>query len=72
VLLIHSRREVKEMNRKILFAVLALAIVLIATPYIGMAYAKPPTNALFYVPMEGFGGTSMEISQAGKSNNWIC
>lgn len=58
------------MNRKILLTVLALTAVLLATPYIGMVHAKPPTDVLFYVPMEGFGGT-MEIRQAGKSNNWI-
>ena len=31
------------MNRKILLTVLALAAVLLATPYIGMVHAKPPT-----------------------------
>ena len=31
------------MNRRILMIVLALAVVLLATPYIGMVHAKPPT-----------------------------
>jgi hypothetical protein len=57
-------------NRKILLTVLALTAVLLATPYIGMVHAKPPTNILFYVPMEGFGGTS-EIRQTGESDTWI-
>jgi hypothetical protein len=57
-------------KRKILLMVLALTAVLVATPYVGTVYAKPPTDALFYVPMEGFGGTQ-EYRQAGNSNNWI-
>jgi hypothetical protein len=59
-----------ELNRKILLTVLVLAAVLVATPYIGMVHAKPPTDTLFYVPLEGFGGTN-EYRQAGNSNNWI-
>lgn len=31
------------MNRRILLIVLALAVVLLATPYIGMVHAEPPT-----------------------------
>ena len=58
------------MNRKILLIILALTAVLLATPYIGMVHAKPPTDVLFYVPMEGFGGTG-EVRQVGNSNNWI-
>jgi len=57
-------------KRKILLMVLALTAVLVATPYVGMGYAKPPTDALFYVPNVGFGGTN-EWRQAGNSNNWI-
>jgi hypothetical protein len=59
------------MNRKILFKATSIIVVLLAASYIGMAYAKPPTDTLFYVTMEGFGGT-MEMRQTGESNNWIC
>jgi hypothetical protein len=63
-------REVIELNRKILLTILALTAVLLATPYIGMVHATLPTDVLFYVPMEGFGGTA-EVRQTGESNNWI-
>jgi hypothetical protein len=60
-------------NKKALFtvSVLALTVVLLATPHIGIVHAKPPAAVLFYVTMEGFGGTTGETRQAGNSNNWI-
>jgi hypothetical protein len=58
------------MNKKVLLAFLALAVVLLAAPYVGMGHAKSPEDVLFYVPMEGFGGT-IEYRQADDSNNWI-
>jgi hypothetical protein len=70
IIFIPAGREVKTMNKKILLMVLPFVIVLLATPCIGMVYAKPPTDILFYVPMEGFAGTT-EYRQADNSNNWI-
>lgn len=55
------------MNRKILLTVLALAAVLVATPYIGMTLATPLTPILFENHGLGFG--ELEYRQAG--NNWV-
>jgi hypothetical protein len=60
-----------EVSRRIILIVLALGAVLLATPYIGMVHAKPPTDVLFFVPMEGFGIGPSEVRNAGNSNNWI-
>ncbi|MDX1813155.1 MAG: hypothetical protein R3319_00010 [Candidatus Bathyarchaeia archaeon] len=57
------------MNRKILLTVLPFFIVLLVTPYVGMAYAKPSTTVsgtimlTSVVPLEG--------RPAGKSDNII-
>jgi hypothetical protein len=59
-----------EVKKKSLFTVVALTTVLLATSYIEIAYSKASTDVLFYVSMQGFGGTS-EYRQAGNSNNWI-
>ena len=56
------------MNKKILLTVLALAVVLLATPYISMAHAKPPTT------VNGFITTGPEVSvmaNRGKSDNAV-
>lgn len=59
------------MKKKIsLLTVMSLVTVLLVTSYVGMVNAKPPKDAMFYVPLEGFGGTN-EYQHAGNSNNWI-
>jgi hypothetical protein len=61
---------VKELKRKILLTVLALALVLLATPYIGNAYAKPPEAVAGEIVL-----TSVVLSEpprpAGESDNTI-
>ncbi len=63
--------EVIVVNRKILLAVLALAVVLLATPYLGLAHATSPTDVLFYVPLWTFGSSGSEYLQVGDSDTWI-
>jgi hypothetical protein len=59
-----------EMNRKVLLIVLTLAVVLLATPYIGMAHAKPSTTVSGTIAvLSGF----PTIKPVGGANNeiWI-
>jgi len=62
---------VTEVNRKALLIVLTLAVVLLATPYVGMVYATSPTDVLFYVPLWTFGSNGSEYVQVGNSDTWI-
>ena len=57
------------MKRKILLTVLALAAVLLATPYIGMVHAKPSTTVSGTIVLT----SSVPIGggRAGKSDNLI-
>ena len=57
------------MNKKALFMVLVIAAVLLATPYVGIVFATPPSPILFGAQIDTLGGT-FEFRQAG--NNWIC
>jgi len=56
-------------NRKILLTVIALAVLLLATPYISMAHAKPPTT------VNGFITTVPDLvpdmANRGKSDNAV-
>jgi hypothetical protein len=56
-------------NRKILLTVLALTAVLLATPYVGMAYAKPSTTVSGTIMVVGF--ELLEETPSGKSDNAI-
>jgi hypothetical protein len=60
---------VREVKRKILLTVLALAAVLLATPYIGMVHAKPSTTVSGTIVLT----SSVPIGggRAGKSDNLI-
>ena len=57
------------MNRKILLIVLALAVVLLATPYVGMAHATRPTPVSGDIELVSAFPLSME--PVGKSDNQI-
>jgi hypothetical protein len=56
-----------EVNRKILLTVLALAVVLLATPYIGMAHATKPIPVAF--TFANTFGYIVDMRPAGKSDN---
>ena len=57
------------MNRKTVFAVLALTAVLLAIPYIGMASAMPSTTVSGAIMVTGY--VPLEILPKGKSDNVI-
>ena len=57
------------MNRKVLLAGLALAVVLLTTPYIGRAYAEKPTPVSFGVMLLGVDESTLDYRQNGP--NWI-
>jgi len=61
---------VRKANRKILLIVLALGAVLLATPYIGMVHAKPPTQVsgnIVFASIVPAGPPKV----AGKSDNLV-
>ena len=57
------------MNGKILLTVLTLAVVLLATPYIGMVYASPSTPVSGTIVIVGF--VPLGMSTVGKSDNVV-
>jgi hypothetical protein len=61
--------EVIGMNRKILAAVLALAVVLLSTPNIEMVHATPSTPVSGIITLQSY--LPMEISPSGGSDNMI-
>ena len=57
------------LKKKILVAVSALAIVLLATPFIGMVCAKPPTTVSGTIELTSY--AVLEARPAGNSDNVI-
>lgn len=55
------------MKRKILLIVLALTGVLVATPYVGVVYAKPSTSVSGAIMITGY--IPLEILPRGNSDN---
>jgi hypothetical protein len=63
------KKEVLYLNRKIVFAVLALAAVLLAVPYIGIVHAKPSTAVRGAIIVTGY--VPLEILPKGQSGNVV-
>jgi hypothetical protein len=63
------KKEVLYLNRKIVFAVLALAAVLLAVPYIGIVHAKPSTVVSGAIMVTGF--VPLETLPKGQSGNVV-
>ena len=59
------------MNRKILLTVITLTALLSATPFIGMACAKPATNVSGTALVDIFSSTTLDARPAGNSDNMI-
>jgi len=60
-----------EVNRKILSIVLALGFVLLATPYIGIVNATPPTPVSFGFPLPSFGPGAFPPTYRQNGPNWF-
>ena len=63
------KKEVLYLNRKIVFAVLALTAVLLAVPYIGIVHAKPSTAVSGAIIVTGY--VPLEILPKGESGNVV-